>query len=370
LTTKVERATLLLLLLILKTTPFRIALLAAVLLLAWAPAAYAWSWPVQGPVVQPFAYDESHPYASGQHRGIDIGADAPGEQVVAPAAGTVSFAGSVPTNGECVTIQTPDGYTVTLTHLGTILVAKGAPVTEGQAVGTIGPSGTPELDGPYVHLGIRTTSDSNGYLDPLSLLPPPAAQSTPTPSQQSAVSQPSSSSNSSTSSVSAPADPAPAAPVAAGAPSVAAPRGSRVTSQQSRGSQHERSRAGESRTETRTQRSSQRPASGGSKTSHRVRPAQRHIPVRTSAARRPVVEATAPTRPAGLDAGHEIQPSAPVMQPHARTLGVPSPLPVILNGAAALVALAAVLIARRRRCRSASAQVLQLPRSEHMRRAA
>jgi hypothetical protein len=327
---------------------------------------------VQGPVVQPFAYDESHPYASGQHRGIDIGADAPGEQVVAPAAGTVSFAGSVPTNGECVTIQTPDGYTVTLTHLGTILVAKGAPVTEGQAVGTIGPSGTPELDGPYVHLGIRTTSDTDGYLDPLSLLPPPAVQSTPTSSQQPAVSQPSSSSNSSTSSASAPADPAPApaAPVAAGAPSVAAPRGSRVTSQQSRGSQHERSRARESRTETRTQRSSQRPASGDAKTSHRVRPAQRHIPVRTSAARRPVVEATAPTRPTGLDAGHEIQPSATVMEPHARPLGVPSPLPVILNGAAALVALGAVLIARRRRSPSASAQVLQLPRSEHMRRAA
>ena len=50
-------------------------------------AAQAWSWPVHGPVLQPFAYDEAHPYAAGQHRGIDIGADAAGEQVVAPAAG-------------------------------------------------------------------------------------------------------------------------------------------------------------------------------------------------------------------------------------------------------------------------------------------
>ena len=33
---------------------------------------------MQGPVVQPFAYDEAHPYATGQHRGIDIGADACG----------------------------------------------------------------------------------------------------------------------------------------------------------------------------------------------------------------------------------------------------------------------------------------------------
>ena len=34
---------------------------------------------MQGPVVQPFSYDEAHPYAAGQHRGIDIGADAAGE---------------------------------------------------------------------------------------------------------------------------------------------------------------------------------------------------------------------------------------------------------------------------------------------------
>src|SRR5204863_44617 len=85
------------------TTIRRLALLLLVFLV-WTPAAYAWSWPVQGPVVQPFSYDESHPYAPGQHRGVDIGADA-GETVVAPAAGTVSFAGTVPTNGKTVTIE-------------------------------------------------------------------------------------------------------------------------------------------------------------------------------------------------------------------------------------------------------------------------
>ena len=127
---------------------------------------------MQGPVVQPFAYDESHPYASGQHRGIDIGADAAGETVVAPASGTVSFAGFVPTNGKSVTIETADGYSVTLTHLGSIEVAKGATVAEQDAVGTVGPSGTPEEDGPYVHLGIRVSADPNGYVDPLGLLPP------------------------------------------------------------------------------------------------------------------------------------------------------------------------------------------------------
>ena len=34
---------------------------------------------MQGPVLQPFSYDEAHPYAAGQHRGIDIGAAAAGE---------------------------------------------------------------------------------------------------------------------------------------------------------------------------------------------------------------------------------------------------------------------------------------------------
>jgi hypothetical protein len=140
--------------------------------LAWVPVAQAWSWPVRGPVVQGFSYDESHPYAAGQHRGIDIGAASGGASVVAPASGTVSFAGSVPTSGKSVTIETTDGYSVTLTHLGSISVAQGATVVEGAAVGTVGPSGTPEVSGPYVHLGIRTTADPNGYLDPLSLLPP------------------------------------------------------------------------------------------------------------------------------------------------------------------------------------------------------
>ena len=88
---------------------------------------------MQGPVLQPFSYDEAHPYAAGQHRGVDIGADAAGEPVVAPAAGTVSFAGTVPTNGKSVTIETADGYSVTLTHLGSIAVAKGATVAEQDA---------------------------------------------------------------------------------------------------------------------------------------------------------------------------------------------------------------------------------------------
>ena len=362
-TTADDVATLHLLLLILKTT------LVVLALLVWAPAAYAWSWPVQGPVLQPFAYDESHPYASGQHRGIDIGADASGRQVVAPAAGIVSFAGSVPANGESVTIETPGGYTVTLTHLGAIVVAKGASVAEGEAVGTIGPSGTPEVDRPYVHLGIRTTSDPNGYLDPLGLLPPPATPATPSTPAQGAQSPPAATQPSASGgSVGAPAQPATTA--AASTPSVATTRGTTVAPEPSRVSSRGRARARQPRTDVRPQRPVQLPASGHATRSHRVRPSHRHVPEQPSAARRPVVEATAPSRPAGLDAGHEIQPRAPVVRPRARPRGAASPLPVVLNGAAALVALGAALAARRRKSPIAAAQVLHLRRPIPQRRAA
>jgi hypothetical protein len=131
--------------------------------------------------VQGFSFDAAHPYTAGQHRGIDIGAAA-GAPVLAPATGVVTFAGTVPASGKSVTIETPDGLALTLTHLGTIDVARDASVTEGGVVGTIGPSGEPEVEGPYVHFGVRTAALAQGYLDPLSFLPvaaPPAPPASP-----------------------------------------------------------------------------------------------------------------------------------------------------------------------------------------------
>jgi murein DD-endopeptidase MepM/ murein hydrolase activator NlpD len=130
-----------------------------------APTAGAWTWPVKGPILQKFVLGDD-PYAAGQHRGIDIGAGA-GEPVLAPASGTVSFAGTVPVSGKVVTIQTADGYSVTLTHLGSTSVRRGETVGEEAVVGTIGPTGEVEHDVPYVHLGIRRSEDPNGYIDPL-----------------------------------------------------------------------------------------------------------------------------------------------------------------------------------------------------------
>src|SRR3954454_17530420 len=112
---------------------------AILLALLLTPLAGAWTWPTDGIVLRPFSLGDD-PYAGGQHRGIDV-AGAAGSPVAAPHAGTVSFAGSMPTNGLCVTIATADGYSVTLVHLGSISVRKGAQVAEGAVVGTIGPTG-------------------------------------------------------------------------------------------------------------------------------------------------------------------------------------------------------------------------------------
>src|SRR5712691_11770771 len=117
----------------------RTVLVIAASFLVLAPAAGAWASLASGPVLQGFVLGND-PYAGGQHRGIDVGGNA-GEPVLAPRAGTVSFAGSVPTNGLTVTIATGDGYSVTLVHLGSIGVRRGAQVTEGAQVGTLGSSG-------------------------------------------------------------------------------------------------------------------------------------------------------------------------------------------------------------------------------------
>jgi hypothetical protein len=313
--------------------------------LAWTPAAYAWSWPVQGQVLRPFAFDEAHPYAAGQHRGVDIGADSAGETVVAPAAGTISFAGTVPTNGQSATIQTADGYSVTLTHLGSIGVAKGATVDEGDAIGTVGPSGTPEVDGPYVHLGIRVTADPNGYVDPLGLLPPaPAAAPDDTGSTPS---QPASGGTSAT--------------PPARKPTTSVRRSPRVPAAgQSRIRVHQQ--AQEPRSDTPVTRPRQRRVRTGEEEQPRTRSHQGSGS--TSSSRRPVVEPAAPG-PIGLEAGHAIRSTALAAQarsePSAPVLGL------VCNLAAALLAVGAALSVGRRRRYLKTSRVSSARRLHHAR---
>src|SRR5262249_48071739 len=172
----------------------------------------AWTWPVDGPVLRPFVFDPAHPYAGGQHRGIDIGTAA-GTRVRAPAAGTVSFAGSVPNGGETISIETPAGYTATLLHLGALAVKRGAKVAEGDVVAAAGPDA-------FVYLGLRVSAEPHGYVDPLAFLPPragPAADTDGAPAASAA--SPANATDGSTAQPSPSAAPAPSIP----APEAAAP---------------------------------------------------------------------------------------------------------------------------------------------------
>jgi len=194
---------------------FLFVLLAALVFVA--PAS-AWTWPASGPVLLAYSFDPAHPYAAGQHRGIDVGGVA-GETIQAPAGGLVTYVGSVPGSGRSVTILTSDGWSVTITQLGSIAVAKGATVAEGDGIGTIGPSGDPEVGGPYVQLGIRHADQDQGYVDPAGVLPPRPADTGPaTPVVDPAAAAPASAAPAPT----APAEPALAPSAATAVPDAAA----------------------------------------------------------------------------------------------------------------------------------------------------
>ena len=139
------------------------------LLLALAAPAHAdprWRWPVRGEVVTPF-HVTPHPFAPGQHRGIDIAARA-GARVRSACEGRVRFAGSVPGRGRVVTVRCGD-LVATYLELATTAVRAGAAVAAGAPIGTVSAS--------HLQLGARRAGGRTAYLDPLRLLaapePPP-----------------------------------------------------------------------------------------------------------------------------------------------------------------------------------------------------
>ncbi len=202
-----------------------VAVVAAIASLIVIPVAAGWAWPADGPVLRPFSLSQDE-YAAGQHRGIDIAA-AKGEPVRAPVSGIVSFAGSIPGGGRALTIQTADGYAVTLLQLGSIAVTRGTPVVEEAVVGVVGESEDGVTREPHVHLGVRVAAESNGYVDPVSLLPVrapvkvPAPQPVATPEPAPVVAAPVEREPVATPTVTA--TPTPVVPAAPAEPAVAAP---------------------------------------------------------------------------------------------------------------------------------------------------
>ena len=129
--------------------------------------------PVPGEVTAPFA--PIGRYAG--HWGLDL-ASAPGSPVLAPGAGTVSFAGSV-AGMLTVTIDHGGGLRSSVSYLESINVQPGDQVRPGVLVGRSGLA----HDEPQVHLSVRIDGQ---YMDPapyllcgagepgrLYLLPPP-----------------------------------------------------------------------------------------------------------------------------------------------------------------------------------------------------
>ncbi|MFS0705062.1 M23 family metallopeptidase, partial [Cellulomonas sp. 179-A 9B4 NHS] len=97
------------------------------------------------------------------HRGVDLLAPA-GADVVAPADGTVSFAGHVVDRG-VVTVLHPDGRRSSVEPV-VPLVAVGDVVRAGDRLGTVATGG--HCAGTCLHWGVR---EGDRYVDPWSLLP-------------------------------------------------------------------------------------------------------------------------------------------------------------------------------------------------------
>ncbi|WP_333734855.1 murein hydrolase activator EnvC family protein, partial [Streptomyces sp. IBSBF 3010] len=127
------------------------------------------AWPLAGrPSVVRGWEPPAGPYGPG-HRGVDLGA-APGTEVLAAAAGRVSFAGAVAGRG-VVSVElagTGDPPLRTTYEPVRPLVAEGDEVAAGQVVAVL-EAGPFHCAAGCLHWGLRR---GEAYLDPLSLLPP------------------------------------------------------------------------------------------------------------------------------------------------------------------------------------------------------
>ncbi len=110
-------------------------------------------WPCEGTVVGEFGV-ETHPLFGTiiRNNGIDI-RTLPGTKIRSVGRGNISFAGMLSGFGNCVVISHGGGFYTLYGHLESIMVKQGYPVREGDAVGTVGETSTPE--GAVLHFEIR-----------------------------------------------------------------------------------------------------------------------------------------------------------------------------------------------------------------------
>jgi murein DD-endopeptidase MepM/ murein hydrolase activator NlpD len=116
-------------------------------------------WPVGGSLVSPFGQRWGR-----LHSGIDIAAPA-GTPVVASAAGTVAYAGSMSGYGLIVVIQHAGGIATAYAHNSSIAVSVGQAVAQSQTIAAVGCTG--HCFGDHVHFEVRVGGspvDPMGYL--------------------------------------------------------------------------------------------------------------------------------------------------------------------------------------------------------------
>jgi len=100
------------------------------------------------------------------HAGMDIDGER-GDQVMAPANGTIIKAGWQGGYGNMIEIEHGNGLTTRYGHLSKIEVQVGDPVSRGQLIGLIGSTG--RSTGPHLHYELRLDDKS---INPRLLLPP------------------------------------------------------------------------------------------------------------------------------------------------------------------------------------------------------
>lgn len=120
----------------------------------WIKAATAPTlWPVIGPITGAFG-ERSDPF-NGEgafHAGVDISCGY-GQPVLAPADGTVTYAGMYSGYGRLVEIDHGNGIATRYGHLSGFAVADGQSVRRGQVIGYVGLSG--RSTGPHLHYEVR-----------------------------------------------------------------------------------------------------------------------------------------------------------------------------------------------------------------------
>jgi murein DD-endopeptidase MepM/ murein hydrolase activator NlpD len=110
-------------------------------------------WPCDGDVISEFGV-QTHPRFGTiiRNNGINI-KTLPGTKIRAVASGEVSFAGALSGFGNCIVVSHGDGFYTLYGHLESLMVTKGHEVREGDAIGLVGETSTPE--GAVLHFEIR-----------------------------------------------------------------------------------------------------------------------------------------------------------------------------------------------------------------------